>query len=551
MEVMLITTMSVVGASFFAFFLYVKGQSVKGRISGTGSIRVKDPALSDEQAEGFFHGIMLIPWRGSSKDLPQPEALAPAVSASLPETALAAERPEPAALVTHERLVPLARQLAAEVWPEDGGHGDSYLRSLPYKDFSPEQIAALMPHHAALRLYAVTDASYSVGAFRSDHEAFGELLDYFVMRNCGDEALARRIAMGVQKYARNRASIFERGGDEVVSAQLTGVFWSGVFADCPDFFDRDDAGNFHFAFSMACDFTSRYNAVLSQMETHCGIKLKRAPLTIVLPSEDRGFEGERPKGELIFSPEDGLYEISTGSFHDLLDWIEDTEQYRSLYEETLDQPGVDACYFCSGDASAAETVELTNGWKVHKRCCDMLIGRLVDLKTVQASRELFKLSPNLLCAHRLVNTYWPGTPPDWKNRLQTIFARAEGECENCGRAGMNLEVVHVVPTELGGNHACDNLLCLCQECRAQHNLHIESEADGEWKGLYHVKLQQIDQALTEGRKLLFSYREKETRVISPREWAKKRGYWLVKGYCYYHNDERLFNPRRMTDLKIL
>ncbi len=567
--VIVLLTVAAVVLSFAALCAYAGKNIVRGRASGSGSVRMPSeiPAPSaHEPPRAFFQSIMPPPppivlrKQPALQIAPLPVVASPpavavqrAVAATVPEKKVTRiDRSKPTVFYTHKHLVPLVEKLAEEVWPTQREVAASYLKSLPYKDFSIEQTRSLKPHHASLRLYTVLDASFSVSAFRKEHRQFHELLYYHVMKNCGSRDLARKIAMGVRKYTRNSTLIFGGKNEKVVASQLSGVFWSEVFAEKTGFFEEETAKSFHFAFSMANDFTTHYGTVLGLMEKHCGVKLERPAFAIVLPPDTaKEKRARRPKKELVFSAEDGLYESVTGTYHDLLDWIEDSEQYKRLYEETMNQGLLDVCYFCGGDPDRAPAITLSNGWKVHERCYDMLGGRLTELRSVHGARTLFKTSPNLLSAFRLVNTYWPELPPDWDNRRETLFARADGQCENCGKPDPKLDVFHVRPVEKGGTHACDNLLCLCPACAAQLERHLASGSVDDWKSLYRQKLERVGEALLKERKLLFTYREEETRVIAPREWVKRRGYWLVRGYCYLHNDERLFNPRKMSDLRVL
>lgn len=564
MGIILALTVAVGLLCFWVFAVYIKRNIVRGRPSGTGSVRVTDPVLAREEPRDFFQSIMPIA-RPNSQATPiflrEPEAGVPdaqakpgkakevieenestdAADPSFPKTVKRIDRSGPTVFHTHKHLVPLAAQLAEEVWPARREQEGSRLKSLPGGDLSPERAAALKPHHAALRLFIVLDASFSVKSFRKEHRAFHELLYYHIMRKCGSRELARGISAGVRKYTRNAAQIFGEKNEKIMLARLSGVFWGGVQADGLGSFVTEDVKSFHAAFAMACDFTVRYDSVLGRLEEHCGVRQARPAFALVLPRE----------AELSLNPESALCENVPDTHHGLLDWIEDTDAFQRLYDETADGGGLDVCYLCGGDPDMAQSVILLNGWRVHERCFDMLTQRLAMLKTVQEARQLFKLSPNLLCAHRLVNVYWPGSPPDWENRREMIFERADGSCENCGRAGGGFEIRRVHPLERKGNHSNDNFLCLCPECGEELGRHQETGAAAEWKGFYRQKLETIEAAMSGERKLLFTYNKEETRVISPKEWAKRRGYWLIRGYCYLYNDERLFSPRKMTDLKIL
>ena len=549
-------TIVIAALCFLAFWAYVKKNVIKGRVSGSGSVRGRDAIPIPEPPREYFQSIMPIalpitrPPHASSHGV-KPAPLAPKqISASSHRAAAGRmisaaavkriERDKPTVFYTHRHLIPLAERMAGEVWPSPGD-GVSALPGLPDAGLTFEQAAALASHHASLRLFAALDAAFSVSCFRREYRAFHELLYYHIMKNCGSRELARRVAMGVRKYTRNGAQIFGERNEKIVLERLNGVFWSGVRAEKAGGVGAAASRSFQFAFSMACGFTAHYDAALGMLEEHCGVRQARPVFAIILPEES----------ELPLAPDGDLCEYAPESWFNLLDWVEDSAAFRRLCDETREGGALETCYLCGGNPELSPSVKLLNGWKLHRRCVDMLAARLSKLRTVQEAAKLFRGSPNLLCAFRLINAYWPEDPPDWENRRETVFARAEGHCENCGRAESELAVHRVKQLSASGNHACDNLLCLCPPCAGKLERHQKSGAPEEWPSLYLAKLETIREAMAHERRLVFTYNMNETRAILPTEWAKRRGFWMIKGYCYLSRGDKLFNPRKMTDLKIL
>ena len=56
----------------------------------------------------------------------------------------------------------------------------------------------------------------------------------------------------------------------------------------------------------------------------------------------------------------------------------------------------------------------------------------------------------------------------WTRLARAVKRRAKYRCQKCGRfAGMRLEAHHVVPLELGGSDALENLVAWCRGCHVE------------------------------------------------------------------------------------
>lgn len=256
---------------------------------------------------------------------------------------------------------------------------------------------------------------------------------------------------------------------------------------------------------------------------------------------------------------DSSDKFPAAGFYEFLAWIEDTESYQRLYTDTLRQPPPDTCCFCGGNPDTSAPITLLNGWRVHEKCHSLLISNLQKLKSVLEARLLFDASPNVMSAFRFINTWWPGSPPDWQVRRKTIITRAKERCEDCGKPNDgSLEAHYIKPIEKGGNHALDNLICLCSACRSQYVLDETlgtEDADHKRRTYYQQKVNLLDLACEEGRDVRFTYRDDRDvisiRTITPREWRDRNGALYIIGFCYLLNDTGAFDIRAMTELSIV
>lgn len=249
-------------------------------------------------------------------------------------------------------------------------------------------------------------------------------------------------------------------------------------------------------------------------------------------------------------------------FYEFLAWVEDTEQYQRLYADAQGQPPPDTCCFCGGDPDASASITLLNGWRVHEKCYSLLTGNLKDLKSVLEAKILFDASPNVMSAFRFINTWWPGSPPDWEVRGRAVISRAGGKCEDCGKPDDDiddmLETYHIKPIENGGNHAMGNLICLCGACRSQYALDetLGTEDENHNRKTYlQRKMDLLDLALKGKKDVQFTYRDDKgvvsIRTIRPKEWEDREGVPYIVGFCYLLNDRGAFNLRAMTGLEII
>ncbi len=260
--------------------------------------------------------------------------------------------------------------------------------------------------------------------------------------------------------------------------------------------------------------------------------------------QDKKTESEVP----VFPP---------AEFYEYLAWIEDTDQYKRLYFDAQHQEDQDICCFCGGDPGTSPSITLLNRWRVHEKCYSLLAGNLNSLKSILEAKIFFDASPNVMSAFRLINTNWPGTPPDWQVRRQAILARAGNKCEDCGWQDDILEIRHIVPIDGGGNHAPENLIGLCSVCREQYKndpaLGTANES-GERKNYCLQKMELVESARTENKDVRFTYRDEKgtisIRTITPKEWEYIDGTRFINGFCYLLNDDGVFDVRRMSNLEI-
>jgi|GEM_PF-5362919 len=249
-------------------------------------------------------------------------------------------------------------------------------------------------------------------------------------------------------------------------------------------------------------------------------------------------------------------------FYEHLAWIENTDQYMQLYANTLNHESSEICCFCGGNPSMSKSITLLNGWRVHEKCYNLLAGNLKNLGSVLEAKIFFDASPNVMSAFRLINTYWPGFPPDWPVRCKTVMERAGGRCEDCGRPESDflgtLEVRLIKPIERGGNHALDNMICLCEACGRQYaadeNLGSDDPERGR-KTFTQDRMDIINLAIKEEKDIRFTYQDDKgtisIRTITPREWEYRKEAPYIVGFCYLLNDNEAFKLCSITELEVL
>ncbi len=86
------------------------------------------------------------------------------------------------------------------------------------------------------------------------------------------------------------------------------------------------------------------------------------------------------------------------------------------------------------------------------------------------------------------------------------------------------------------------------------NLIIDGGSWGDTNG-YKLKLQTIQQAVEENKKLLINYHDrngsKTERIIEPHVIVFKQGLWYVYAYCHLRNDFRFFKTGRIEYANVL
>lgn len=263
------------------------------------------------------------------------------------------------------------------------------------------------------------------------------------------------------------------------------------------------------------------------------------------------------------------------------------------------------CFLCRQSiTNASEKIILVNASALHSDCYkqilsytayartrieginfdlrDMYKFRLTDFfkpksdKNIQISElnnEIKVLEKRLLdCCEKLkeVYDYWPDYPPDWNDRSSEV-KKQRVWCDNCRRKGE--DVHHIVPFSRGGSHCSANLRLLCRVCHQTQHAHKigQSQSDGlnTWSNPFVAKLELITQSLEKGKKLSFVYLDvdgnKTTRTVRPESISgateRIKSFWenhyderssrYLVGFCLLRNENRTFNIKRMSGLKIV
>jgi hypothetical protein len=212
------------------------------------------------------------------------------------------------------------------------------------------------------------------------------------------------------------------------------------------------------------------------------------------------------------------------NFYNHLAWIENTQQYQSIYNASLDRALTDKCRVCGSALLAGKLLALSHSMAIHEKCYEELLGKLSGLKSEASARKIFESAPVTLCVFRLINTYWRDYPPDWEARTKDIRQLAQGICENCGDDQSILDVHHIRPISDGGSHAYDNLICVCRPCHEEHhgNRTLEQK-DSTWKRkpYFHAKVELIKKAIDDRKDIQFDYINRQgirtyARVATPK-----------------------------------
>ena len=260
--------------------------------------------------------------------------------------------------------------------------------------------------------------------------------------------------------------------------------------------------------------------------------------------------------------ENSSHNMGVNDLYPHLAWIAETQTYRGIYKRSLNLAAPSFCYFCGGNLSASPCQVMQNGFSFHQKCYDMLAERLSALKDEDEAREIFKEYPRLLSGFMLLHTYWPTYPPDWGSRARKIRARAGYICEDCDSKDQVLHVHHIMPISSGGNHADDNLICLCEFCHQGYHknwpLGRGSRKTGvKRKSFYQIKVERILQAINEKRDIKFDYvnqkdEEKFGRCATPIRLERNEfGYQMLSARCHIDKIKKSFGVHRMTKLSVL
>ena len=247
--------------------------------------------------------------------------------------------------------------------------------------------------------------------------------------------------------------------------------------------------------------------------------------------------------------------VSHEAYHRFWSWVENTSEYRALYQRSLVEDAGSKCLFCLKETTDDDYFSLCNSWRVHRVCYDYLCRRFSPVSSVEDTQRIYQSAPNSALVFRLIHTYWWYYPPDWEIRREVVIEASEEGCSVCGKAE-GLDVYHQQLKRDGGNHALDNLICLCQE--HQQEAHPWDADVPPFRGIRSKSplaqtIELVDKALSERAKLSFHYVDENQQqadwTISPQEWVRVGlNLRCVQGYSYLQKDLRKFNPRRMSNL---
>lgn len=372
-------------------------------------------------------------------------------------------------LRTCSSLAVLAQRCAGMIWKNSVETDDEEEteKAAPFKNYTPQQIEILEAHIASLKQYAVLTACSSCKELQNEYTRFYVLLYFYLKQNCASYKLAEKIALGIHKYIENKDQIFGQNHEYVNLEELSVVFWKGILKENVSRFCIDDINTSTFPLSLAENYSKSYINTLSSLEIYYGITLNKPEISFIT-SENKKDAIKLSVSKQKFEDADQTA-VSGHHFYPLISWIEDTPEYKTLYESLQGQFECTSCFFCGGDTNSCEFFTLSNGIALHKSCYNMLLQRLSELKNEDDARALFYSAPKLLSSFRFINTYWPDElPPDWETRCKDIFERSSLKCEDCSEDNDILAVQHIQPKSEGGNHSYDNLICVCTSCREKY-----------------------------------------------------------------------------------
>lgn len=131
-----------------------------------------------------------------------------------------------------------------------------------------------------------------------------------------------------------------------------------------------------------------------------------------------------------------------------------------------------------------------------------------------------------------------GYPDDWDDRRESVLARDDYTCQQCGATDATLQVHHKTPISEGGSHKLTNLETVCRSCHASE----------------HPTKVKLSTALSDERRIRMKYSSStgtRVREFDPYGMAMHEGIQYVVGYDYYRNEIRIFRPSSIKWIEVL
>lgn len=194
-------------------------------------------------------------------------------------------------------------------------------------------------------------------------------------------------------------------------------------------------------------------------------------------------------------------------------------------------------------------------------------------KVIKIENEIKKIKYEIYIIKQkidYVHDYMLQYPPDWEERCNLLKQqgydrrgrlRYYGYCSRCG-ASKFVQVHHIVPLSKGGSNKVSNLILLCRKCHLLEHNKNDFGSNKIKRLSLQKKIEIINYAITNKRKLIFLYKKKTDqvpikRIITPYELVQiphisHPGEFTlcIRGYCYLRNAERKFALKRMTNLEV-
>lgn len=208
---------------------------------------------------------------------------------------------------------------------------------------------------------------------------------------------------------------------------------------------------------------------------------------------------------------------------------------------------------------------------------DMDIVQL-EAKIISTEKNIEMFSSDWAAVQsRLVPIYdhFPTYPPDWDDRRSEVVVRDGNQCYNCGKY-RQLHLHHVKQLSKGGSNKLSNLRLLCEACHSKkhggreftqnysissHKINNSSD-ESNFQTTFSQRMKIINQAISEGKGIQFSYkkptdRSYKKRIVHPYRIVEKKhrrnneSTLCFTGYCELRNAKRTFALKRMRGLKII